>query len=88
MGNITEIKKDNVLIHKFYYDEYSELIKEDDLINNVTKQYVYDNYGNILSKKTYTYNTINLIKEDIYEYNNSNWQDLLTKFNNETIRTV
>lgn len=64
---------------------YSQLIKEDDLINNLTKIYTYDNYGNILSKKIYTYNTSNLIKEDKYQYNNSNWQDLLTKFNNDSI---
>ena len=64
---------------------YSELIKEDDLVDNLTKEYTYDNYGNILSKKTYTYNTTNLIKEDTYEYGDSGWQDLLTKFNNETI---
>ncbi len=85
LGNITEVYKDKVLIHKYYYDMYSELIKEDDLENDLTKQYVYDNYGNILSKKTYTYNTTNLVEEDKYTYGNSKWQDLLTKFNNETI---
>ncbi len=85
LNNITEIRKNNTLTNKYYYDEYSELIKEDDLINNLTKVYTYDNYGNILSKKTYTYNTTNLIKEDKYEYKDSNWQDLLTKFNNESI---
>ncbi len=85
LGNITEIRKGNSLIHKYYYDELSELTREDDLVNNLTKEYSYDNYGNILSKKTYTYNTTNLVKEDKYEYTNSNWQDLLTKFNNEQI---
>ncbi len=85
LGNITEVYKDNVLINKYYYDIHSELIKEDDLVSNLTKEYSYDNYGNILSKKTYTYNTTNLIKEDTYTYGNSNWQDLLTKFNNDTI---
>ncbi len=85
LGNITEVKKDNTLTNKYYYDMYSQLIKEDDLVNNLTKTYTYDNYGNILNKKTYTYNTTNLVKEDTYQYNNSNWQDLLTKFNNESI---
>ncbi len=85
LGNITEVYKDNVLINQYYYDNHSELIKESDLINNLTREFTYDNYGNILSKKIYTYNTTNLVKEDKYEYTNSNWQDLLTKFNNETI---
>ncbi|MDE5889049.1 MAG: RHS repeat-associated core domain-containing protein, partial [Bacilli bacterium] len=61
------------------------LIKEEDLVNNKTKQDVYDSYGNILSKKTYAYNSNNLLKEDKYEYSNSSWQDLLTKFNDNII---
>lgn len=83
--NITEIKKNNTLINKYYYDNHSQLIKEDNLIDNKTINYTYDNYGNILSKKTYTYGTSTLLDEDAYEYNNSNWQDLLTKYNNESI---
>lgn len=83
--NITEIKKNNTLTNKYYYDNHSQLIREDNLIDNKTINYTYDNYGNILSKKTYTYGTTTLLVEDTYEYNNSNWQDLLTKFNNESI---
>ena len=83
--NITEIKKNDTLTNKYYYDNHSQLTREDNLIDNITINYIYDNYGNILSKKTYTYNTTTLLDEDTYEYNNSNWQDLLTKFNNENI---
>ena len=83
--NITEIKKNNTLINKYYYDSHSQLIREDNLTDNKTINYTYDNYGNILSKKTYTYGTSTLLDEDTYEYNNSNWQDLLTKYNNESI---
>lgn len=85
LGNIVEIKKDNILNNKYYYDAHSQLIKEDDIANNLSKEYSYDNSGNILSKKVYVYNTSNLIKEDKYEYTNNDWQDLLTKFNNEII---
>jgi RHS repeat-associated protein len=83
--NITEIKKNNTLTNKYYYDNHSQLIKEDNIPDNITINYTYDNYGNILSKKTYTYGTTTLLDEDTYEYNNSNWQDLLTKFNNDSI---
>jgi len=83
--NITEIKKNNTLTNKYYYDNHSQLIEEDNLVDNITINYIYDNYGNILSKKTYTYGTTTLLDEDTYEYNNSNWQDLLTKFDNESI---
>ena len=83
LGNITEIYKNNSLTNKYYYDIHSQLIKEDNILNNQTILYEYDNYGNILSKKVYTNNT--LLKEDTYTYNDSNWQDLLTKYNNESI---
>ena len=83
LGNITEIYKNNSLTNKYYYDTHSQLIKEDNILNNQTILYEYDNYGNILSKKVYTNNT--LLKEDTYTYNDSNWQDLLTKYNNESI---
>lgn len=85
LGNITEIYNGNNLINKYYYDDQSELIQDDNLINNTSTKYTYDNYGNILSKKIYTYGTSTLIKEDTYSYENTNWQDLLTKFNDETI---
>ena len=73
------------MINKYKYDEQSQLIQDDNLVTNITTKYEYDNYGNILSKKQYTYNTENLIKEDTYTYGDSNWQDLLTKFNDKEI---
>ena len=85
LGNITEVKKGNTITNRYYYDEHSQLIKDEDLVNNKTTNYSYDNYGNILSRKTYEYGTDTLIDEDTYEYGNSNWQDQLTKFNNEVI---
>lgn len=85
LGNIIEIKKDNLVVNQYFYDEHSQLIKEHNLVNNQTIEYSYDNYGNILSKKVYTYNTNTLLSENTYSYENSNWQDLLTKFNNESI---
>ena len=85
LGNITEVYKVNDLVNKYIYDEQSQLIQDDNLITNITTKYTYDNYGNILSKKQYTYNTENLIKEDTYTYGSTNWQDLLTKFNDEEI---
>ena len=85
LGNITEVYKGNTIVNKYTYDEQSQLIQDDNLITNITTKYTYDNYGNILSKKQYTYNTETLTKEDTYTYGDSNWQDLLTKFNDEEI---
>ena len=85
LSNITHIYHNAVLENKYYYDEYNELIKEDNYFLNQTIRYKYDNLGNILSKKICELNTYNQLDENKYEYNNSNWKDQLTKFNNDTI---
>ncbi|MBE6144280.1 MAG: RHS repeat-associated core domain-containing protein [Firmicutes bacterium] len=85
LNNITHVYYNNSLINRYYYDEYNELIKENNYVTNETTEYTYDNYGNILNKKVYALNTNNLLSQDTYEYNNSNWVDQLTRFNNETI---
>ena len=85
LGNITRIYHNDILENVYYYDEYNELIKEDNYLLNNTIRFKYDNYGNILSKKIYELNTYNQIEQNIYEYKNSLWKDQLTKFNNEEI---
>ncbi len=85
LNSITHIYNGEVLEHRYYYDDYNELIKENDYVLNQTIVYEYDDLGNILSKKIYNLNTNTLIDENIYEYNNSNWIDQLTKFNNTVI---
>ena len=84
LGNITEVKTNNTLTNKYYYDDINRLIKEDDIVNSKTIEYTYDNGGNILSKKYYTYNTTSLIDEDNYTYSTSR-SDQLTSYNSEAI---
>lgn len=83
--NITHIYKNGILQCKYYYNNYNELIKEYNHMNNEIKLYEYDNSGNILSRKVFAMNTLNLLRKDKYEYNNSFWEDQLTRFNNQTI---
>lgn len=85
LGNLIEIKKENIVILKYYYDEFSQLIREDDFANNKTINYSYDTNGNMLFNRTYEYGTYNVIDENLYYYENSNWQDQVTRFNNEVI---
>lgn len=66
-------------------EEYNELIEEHNYIVNHTIRYKYDNLGNIVLKKTYEINTYNQLSQDKYEYNNQNWCDQLTKFNDDDI---
>lgn len=84
--NITEILKNNVVINKYTYDNRSQLLIDENYDLNKKYVYTYDNEGNILTKKEYNLETNTLLNEDKYEYENTLWEDQLTKFNNETIR--
>ena len=85
-GNITQILENNETIYEYQYDEYNQLIKEDNKILNKTIEYVYNTTGNITSKKEYEYKTTNLLKEITYTYD-SNWLDLLTSYDGKTVTT-
>ncbi len=85
LNNITHIYHNGVLENEYYYDEYNQLVKENNYITNKIVQYEYDNLGNILYKTEYEINTKNKINQNKYEYNNLNWKDQLTKFDNIAI---
>lgn len=97
LDNITHIYLNNKLQNKYYYDDYNQLIEEKNYLTNEFIKYEYDNSGNLSSKKLYDLNNYNFIKngeydisayilkENRYEYSNSNWEDQLTKFNDEVI---
>ena len=80
-NNITHIYYNDILINRYFYDEYNQLEKENNYKDNITIKYKYDIYGNILNKKIYNLNDNSFIRKDIYEYNNPQWKDQLTKFN-------
>lgn len=85
MNNLTHIYHNNVLEYKYNYNKYNELIREYDKNQNKITTYSYDNLGNILSKKIYNINTLELIKKIKYDYQNNFWEDQLTKFDNNII---
>ena len=85
LNNVTHIYHNGTLEHKYYYDKFNQLIKEDDILSNKTIYYDYDELGNLLAKKTYEFETHKHIFTDKYIYNNSEWPDQLTYFNNNLI---
>lgn len=85
LGNITHIYCNEELVNKYYYDEYNELIKEEDYQNNVNIKYNYDKFGNLLTKSKTNLETNAIISLDTYQYSNSNWEDQLTNFNGSSI---
>lgn len=85
LNNITEIYINNELINKYEYDNQNQLIKEKNYKTNKLIEYNYDTEGNIKKMQEYNLKENTLIKIDNYEYNNQNWKDQLTKYNNEEI---
>lgn len=77
LGNITSVKNNNVVTESYTYDNLNQL-KTATLGNDIW-EYTYDNGGNILSAKK------NGITKKTYIYANSEWTDLLTAYNGETI---
>ena len=77
VGNITEIKKNGITVQKYSYDSLNQLVTA--TYGGHTYTYAYDNAGNILSvKKDGT-------EVKTYGYGDSEWKDLLTEFNGDTI---
>lgn len=85
LENITHVYNNGILYNKYYYDKQNQLIREDNFNLKETIRYKYDDLGNILFKKIYDLNTYNLKCYHKYEYNNVNWQDQLTEYNNDNI---
>lgn len=77
LNNITDIYYNNELIKHYEYNIYNELIKESNCDNNEII-YTYDELGNLI-----TVSENSIVKT--YEYENTNWSDQLTKYNDENI---
>lgn len=83
--NITAIYDNGVVIERYYYDDYNELIKEENYIKNEKVVYNYDNFGNLLTKVTTNMIDNDIINTDIYQYSNTNWKVQLTNYNGDNI---
>ena len=97
LGNITQIKKDGVIINEYTYDSLGQLTCEEDAVAGKTYIYYYDKSGNITQKDSYPFaegatrgDYISYLasqKETVstYIYNNSTWGDLLGVYNGKII---
>ena len=85
LGNMIKIYHNEILENEYNYDDYNELIREDNYLLNKTIKYFYNELGNIIYKKEYEIKTDNQLSEVIYDYGNSYWKDQLTKYNSDVI---
>ena len=81
-SNITDVTKDGVLQYHYGYDMMNQLVSVDDKLNGKVYKYTYDAGGNLISE---TVTDSNGTTSNAYEYNNSNWGDVLTSYNGQTI---
>ncbi len=77
-GNISEVN--NIW---YVYDEASQLQTEVDITVGTGKDYIYDKGGNITEVRHFTNGVYG--ETDTYTYGDSNWKDLLTAYNGNTI---
>ena len=91
-GNIIDVSPDDDFEDndgvEYKYDVLNQLIRVDDAINGETWTYTYDLGGNILSKSFYAYTRGNLgtpLQTISYVYNDSEWGDLLKRYNGKNI---
>lgn len=87
-NNISEYEENGKTI-QYVYDDNDQVIRVNDENSGKTWVYTYDTRGNLLTKKEYTYTTSSIsdIPNDIvtYQYNNSEWADQLTYYNDNVI---
>ena len=81
-SNITDVTKDGVLQYHYDYDMMNQLVSVDDKLNGKVYNYTYDAGGNLISE---TVTDSNGTTSNAYEYNNSNWGDVLTSYNGQNI---
>ena len=86
-GNITSIS-DGTTTTTYVYDQYDQLLRENNQAANKTWVYDYDTAGNILSKTEYAYTTGELgtaIGTITYGYTDETWHELLTEYDGQEI---
>lgn len=89
-GNILTISENGTQKVKYYYDIDDQLVREDNVWQNQTITYTYDNSGNILSKFVYNYTTADEIIDApsyvySYSYTDSTDKNKLTSYDGKNI---
>lgn len=88
-GNMTAIS-DGSKTTTYVYDSFDQLIRENNQAAGKTWVYTYDDGGNILTKKEYSYTTgtLGTVLDTItYGYGDSTWKDLLTSYDGQALTT-
>jgi YD repeat-containing protein len=85
-GNITQLS-DGTHTYTYVYDDFNQLIRENNPLLNKSITYEYDFGGNLLAVKEYAYTTGTLgspTSTVVYTYDDT-WKDQLTKIDNDNL---
>lgn len=85
LNQVSHIYINDSIAYRYQYDNFSELIREDDYLRQITTRISYDDSGNIIYKRIYKLNTYELLENNVYKYNNDLWEDQLSSFNEMNI---
>ena len=92
VGNITTVTKNGQPYVSYEYDGLNQLVRENNKASNQTYVTTYDSHGNIQRKYTLVYDDVTPLASlnlgsnyKQYSYDDPNWGDKLTAYNNTTI---
>ena len=86
-GNITAVLDKGILLAQYEYDEYNQLVMEEDRYQRKVMRYEYDSGGNLIEKRIYK----GIKGQETLEstitlgYENEEWPDQVTSYNGKEI---
>ena len=85
MGNIEKIYINENLANQYEYDIYNRLVMEKNYNDGYIEEYSYDINDNLITDIVKDLSTNEIINTYNFQYENQNWTDQLTKYNNKNI---
>ena len=88
-GNVENVYENGKKVAVYTYDELNQLVWYADTRTGRYIRIVYDNYGNIQKRESYSLGTnwapVKLLETRTYSYDDTNWKDKLTEFDGDSI---
>lgn len=89
-GNVTEVTKNGSLEASYCYNEKNQLIRENNVLENKTVVYEYDEGNNLSCATEYIFTLADSLEDydiqKVHSYNYTDeWADLLTEYDGQTI---
>lgn len=87
-NNLIEVYENQILTCRYKYNKHSKVIREDNLLLNMSFEYKYNKFDKLIQRNTYNYtlhNLKNVKSADTFTYDLNN-PTLITSYNNEQFK--